>query len=88
VFTFYHSQGNFVPFPSSVGGALGYHEESQVIGMRQAAILYKFAKATSDPKISAALLEKAADIKLRVDEPAVSSDLTPLTSDIEPPSTT
>jgi len=32
VFTFYHSQGNFAPFPSSVGGALGYHEESQVIG--------------------------------------------------------
>ena len=49
---------------------------------RQAAILFKFAKATTDPKISAALLEKAADLKLQVDE---RPDLTPLAPDIEPP---
>lgn len=36
--------------------------------MRQAAILFKFAKVTKDPTISAALLEKAADLKSRVDE--------------------
>jgi hypothetical protein len=65
----------------------------QVIGkayfVRQAAILFRFAKATKDPKISAALMEKAADLKLRVDDPAVvSRDLTPLAPDIEPPSAT
>jgi hypothetical protein len=49
---------------------------------RQAAILFKFAKATNDPKISAALMEKAADLKLQVDE---RPDLTPLAPDIEPP---
>jgi hypothetical protein len=48
---------------------------------RQAAILFKFAKATNDPKISAALMEKAADLKLQVDE---RPDLTPLAPDIEP----
>jgi hypothetical protein len=37
--------------------------------VRQAAILFKFAKASKDPKISAALLEKAADLKSQVDEP-------------------
>jgi hypothetical protein len=36
--------------------------------MRQAAILFKFAKVTKDPTISAALLEKAADLKSKVDE--------------------
>jgi hypothetical protein len=36
--------------------------------MRQAAILFKFAKVTKDPTISAALLEKAADLKSQVDE--------------------
>jgi hypothetical protein len=56
--------------------------------VRQAAILFRFAKATNDPKISAALMEKAADIKLRVDDPSASRDLTPLPPDIEPPSTT
>jgi hypothetical protein len=52
--------------------ALGYHGEKTVIGreylMRQAAILLKFAKVTKDPTISAALLEKAADLKSQVDE--------------------
>ena len=50
--------------------------------MRQAATLVKFAKVTKDPTISAALLEKAADLKLQVDE---RPDLTPLAPDIEPP---
>ena len=35
--------------------------------VRQAAILFGLAKATTDPKISAALLHKAADLKLQVD---------------------
>ena len=45
--------------------------------VRQAAILFKFAKATNDPKVSAALLDKAADLKQQVDEPGA-PDLSPL----------
>ena len=53
--------------------------------VRQAAILFGLAKATTDPKISAALLDKAADLKLQVDERGVPSDVTPIAPDIEPP---
>jgi hypothetical protein len=49
--------------------------------VRQAAILFGLAKATTDPKISAALLDKAADLKSQGAPP----DLTPLAPDIEPP---
>jgi hypothetical protein len=49
---------------------------------RQAAILYKFAKATTDPKISAALLDKAAALKLQVDEPDVQAVAPPLAPDV------
>lgn len=55
--------------------------------MRQAAILFGIAKATKDPKISAALMDKAADIKSKVDEQGASLDLTPRAPDIEPPAT-
>ena len=69
--------------------ALGCHGENKVIGkqyfVRQAAILFRFAKATKDPKISAALLDKAADLKLQVDEPGAQPDLSPHAPDIEPP---
>jgi len=74
------------------GGALGYHGEIHVIDkayfVRQAAILFRFAKATKDPKISAALMEKAADLKLQVDDPSASRDLSPRAPDVEPPSAT
>jgi hypothetical protein len=53
--------------------------------VRQAAILFKFAKVTKDPTISAALLEKAADLKSQVDELGTPPDLTPQAPDIEPP---
>jgi len=50
---------------------------------RQAAILFQFAKATKDPKISAALMEKAADLKLQVDdEPGLRGASPPLAPDI------
>jgi hypothetical protein len=66
--------------------------ETHVIGkayfVRQAAILFRFAKATKDPEISAALLEKAADLKLRVDDPTASPRVTLQAPDVEPPSTT
>jgi hypothetical protein len=71
----------------NVGGALvGYHGEIQVIGkayfVRQAAILFGLAKATQDPKTSAALMEKAADLKSRANEPGASPP------DGEPPAAT
>ncbi len=56
--------------------------------VRQATILFKFAKATKDPKISAALLDKAADLKQRMDEPGAQPDPGPLATDIEPPPST
>lgn len=53
--------------------------------VRQAAIVFGIAKATKDPKISAALLDKAADLKSKVDGLDPPLDLTPLAPDIEPP---
>jgi hypothetical protein len=50
--------------------------------IRQATILLKIAKTIKDPKISAALIDKAADIKDR-DGPL--PDRSPLAPDIEPP---
>lgn len=50
---------------------------------RQAAILFNFAKATKDPKISAALVEKAADLKWQFDERGLRADAPPLAPDVE-----
>jgi len=44
--------------------------------------LLKFAKTTSDPNIAAGLLDKAADLKSKVDESAV-PDLTPGPPDVD-----
>ena len=55
--------------------------------VRQAAILFGIAKATKDPKLSAALMDKAADIKSKVDELGAPRDLSPQAPDIEPTST-
>jgi hypothetical protein len=82
--------GTFAPTLRNVGGVLGYHGEIHVIGkeyfVRQAAILFGLAKATTDPRISAALLDKAAE--LQVDKQDAMPDLTPLAPDVEPPSAT
>jgi hypothetical protein len=48
---------------------------------RQAAILFRIAKATHDPKISAARIDKAADLKLQIDEP-MRTDAPPLAPDM------
>ena len=40
--------------------------------VRQAATLLKFAKSTANPELSAVLIEKAADLKSRMDETAAS----------------
>jgi hypothetical protein len=50
---------------------------------RQASMLLKFAKATTDPTIAAALVEKAADLKSQVDDSSVPNP-TPLAPDVEP----
>ena len=55
--------------------------------VRQAAILFGIAKATKDPEMSAALMDKAADIKSKVDELGEPRDLTPRAPDVEPPAT-
>jgi hypothetical protein len=72
-----------------MSSALGYHGGSTVIGreyfVRQAATLFKFAKITNDPKISVALLEKAADLKAQVDETIPAVDPSPQAPDVEPP---
>jgi hypothetical protein len=91
MFTFVRSVWNDCPNSRVIASALGYHGENKVIGkqyfVRQAAILFGLAKATTDPKISAALLDKAADLKLQVDEPGAPRNATPLVPDIEPPAT-
>lgn len=55
--------------------------------VRQAPILFGLAKATTDLKISATPLDKAADLKLQVGEPGARPDAKPLALDIEPPAT-
>jgi hypothetical protein len=50
---------------------------------RQAATLVEFARATHDPGLAAALIEKASDLLSQIDE----STETPLAPDIEPPTT-
>jgi hypothetical protein len=54
--------------------------------VRQAAILFGMAKATRDPEISAALLDKAADLKSQLDEEPI-IDRSPRAPDIEPSAT-
>ena len=55
--------------------------------VRQAAILFGIAKATKDPQTSAALMDKAADIKSKVDELEKPRDLTSRAPDVQPPTT-
>ena len=49
---------------------------------RQATTLLNFAKTVSDPNVAAGLVEKAADLKSRVDEPK-RSDMSPRAPDVE-----
>jgi hypothetical protein len=54
---------------------------------RQAATLVEFARATHDPELAAALIEKASDFLSQIDESSATPDPTPLAPDIEPPAT-
>ena len=51
--------------------------------VRQASTLLKFAKSTANPELSAVLIEKAAELKSRVDE-AGSEDRSLRAPDVEP----
>jgi len=52
--------------------------------VRQAAILLRFARSTSDPQLAAALVEKAADLKSQVDETIPPPDPSPRAPDVQP----
>ena len=49
---------------------------------RQATTLLKFAQTVTDPNVAAGLVEKAADLKSRVDEPN-RPDKSPRAPDVE-----
>jgi hypothetical protein len=49
---------------------------------RQATTLIKFAKASTDPQIAAALVDKAVDLQSKVDEAAI--DRSPRAPDVQP----
>lgn len=51
--------------------------------VRQAATVLKFAKSTGNPELSAALIEKANDLKSRLDETGA-ADKSPFAPDVEP----
>ena len=66
----------------------GTNREYTVLGRqyltRQAMTLLNLAKTTRDPKVAAGLLDKAADLKSKVDESTL-PDQSPPAPDIEPP---
>jgi hypothetical protein len=63
--------------------------ESTVVGRnyltRQATTLLKFAKATKDPRVVAALVEKATDLTSQLDETMPPADRSPRAPDVEGP---
>ena len=67
---------------------VGYHGESTVIGrqyfLRQAATALEFARSTNDPKLAAALVEKASDLLAQIDESSARLDPSPQAPDVEP----
>jgi hypothetical protein len=52
--------------------------------VRQVTTLLKFAKATSNPQLAAVLIEKAAHLKSKVEEPSTMPDPTPQAPDAAP----
>jgi hypothetical protein len=87
LFTFAHFAGTNPRFSIHVCGA-GNSGERLVIGKeyltRQAMTLLKFAKSSKDPNVSAALVDKAADLKSQLDETTPPPDLSPQAPDVEP----
>jgi hypothetical protein len=56
--------------------------------VRQAATLLEFAQSTNDPKLAAALIERASNFLAQIDESSARSDPSPQAPDIEPPAGT
>jgi hypothetical protein len=52
--------------------------------LRQAATLLEFAQSTNDPKLAAALIEKASNFLSQIDESSVRLDPSPRAPDVEP----
>lgn len=52
--------------------------------VRQATTLLKFASSTTNAKLAAVLVEKAADLKSKVDETKPPPDQSPRAPDVEP----
>jgi hypothetical protein len=50
---------------------------------RQVGTLLKFAQSVTDPRVAAALVERAADLKSKADE-SVAPDPSPHAPDVEP----
>jgi len=89
-FTFVLLAGTNPRLPRGVVGWEQNDGESTLIGrgyfVRQAATLLKFAQTTTDPKVAAGLVDKAADLRSQVDETsALPPDLGPRAPDVEPP---
>ena len=67
---------------------VGYHGESTVIGrqyfLRQAATALEFARSTNDPKLAAALIEKASNFLAQIDESGARPDSSPQAPDVQP----
>jgi hypothetical protein len=67
---------------------LGNHGEIEVLSRRylarQARALIEFAKTTTNPKLAAVLVERAADFKAKADEKMPAPDSTPQAPDVEP----
>ena len=52
--------------------------------LRQAATLVEFAQSTNDPKLAAALIEKASNLLAQIDELSVRPDPSPRAPDVQP----
>jgi hypothetical protein len=63
----------------------GYSVISRRYLRRQASTLIKFAKSTNNPELAAVLIEKAANLKSRVEERAPAPDTSLRAPDVEPP---
>ena len=88
-FTFVLLAGTNPRLPRGVVGWEQNDGESTLIGrgyfVRQAATLLKFAQTTTDPKVAAGLVDKAADLRSQVDETSALPDLGARAPDVEPP---
>ena len=83
-FTFVHFTGNEIPQAAFRRWAVGRIRWTIVLSrdyfVNQVASLLKFAKETTNPKLAAVLIAKAADLKSQVDE----SSTTPQALDVGP----